>query len=70
MDDKFLFVLVGFCVIVIGFAVYYDVKNNNQELFQQQCEDKGGVYLHRTYTMGKNATGHKYTCVRKEAVID
>lgn len=70
MDDDFVYAILGAAVIIIGFAVYYDYKNNNHEVYQAECEAKGGIYLHRTYTMGKNMTGHKYTCVKKEMVIE
>jgi len=57
-------------IVFIGIAIYLD--SGRQEQVSQEsirCAEAGGVYLDRTYSYGKNNTGHLYTCVDKKMVI-
>ena len=57
-------------VVIIGTAIYFD--SGRQEQVRQEsirCAEAGGVYLDRTYSYGKNNTGHLYTCVWKDFII-
>lgn len=57
-------------VLVIGAAIYCDIVNRNQhDLDRVDCEKRGGVQLDRTYTAGKNSTGHLYTCIRADVIL-
>lgn len=64
---KFITVVVVILVVITILAAMHDVKTSNAN--RQACEEKGGVYLHRTYSSGKS-TGTKYTCVRKDVIIE
>lgn len=58
--------------IVALFAWAFDCNSKYYAKVEQdntKCEAAGGVYLDRTYSYGKNNTGHLYTCVSREIII-
>ncbi len=60
-----LFLVALFAWILDHNSKYYaKVEQDNTK-----CEAAGGVYLDRTYSYGKNSTGHLYTCVDKSIII-
>ena len=55
---------------LIGVAFYCDgVTKEKVTVDAAKCDAAGGVYLDRTYSYGKNSTGHLYTCVWKDLII-
>ena len=67
-------IIVG--VVLIGLVSIFVWANNcSNEYYKKvkedaaKCEAAGGVYLDRTYSYGKNSTGHLYTCVWKDLII-
>lgn len=57
--------------LLIGFAFYCaSVSEEQHRLDAIACDLRGGIQLDRTYSYGKNSTGHMYTCVKKEMVIE
>jgi hypothetical protein len=57
-------------VVLIGGAIWLD-SGHREQVNQEsiRCAEAGGVYLERTYTVGKNQTGHLYTCVSRDVII-
>lgn len=70
-SDKLIFgSLIFGLVVLIGGAVWLDSCQREQVNRESiRCAEAGGVYLERTYTVGKNQTGHIYTCVAREVII-
>lgn len=62
-----LVVFIGVGAVLIAIASYPKIVRE-QEAFKDQCEWQGGVVLDRTYVMGKT-TGHKYTCIKKDVIL-
>lgn len=71
-EEKFILsVTVIGLTLLIGFAFYYATVSEEQHRVDSiNCERRGGIQLDRTYSYGKNSTGHMYTCVKKEMVIE
>lgn len=59
-----------FLVALFAWVLDYNSKYSAKvEQDKARCEAAGGVYLDRTYSYGKNNTGHLYTCVDKSIII-
>ena len=82
MDYAPIWVCLGITLLLpagCAVAVIHDGQVNGPQRRAEHakmisdCEGKGGVILDRTYTTssGKTkSTGHNYSCVRKDAVLD
>lgn len=75
-EEKFILVCVLIGIPLIIVAAFYCNSLTNSLIKEQhrldgiECEKRGGIQLDRTYSYGKNSTGHMYTCVKKEMVIE
>ena len=71
-DDKAAIAMAIVLIIVIILMFVAVISHGTGVIvpdYQKICESKGGIYLDRTYQSGKY-TGHYYTCVKKDSIIE
>jgi hypothetical protein len=69
-EKAFLGAILLFLIVICTLIIIDVINGNNRvELWRQNCENKNGILLDRTYQYGKT-TGHQYTCVKSNVIIE
>ena len=71
--DPFIYLIAAIFALIIMILIECVIIRQNAIIRsdREECQNKGGVYLDRTYyDNGTESNRHIYTCVKKEMIIE
>ena len=74
--DPFIYLIAAIFALIIMILIEVVIINSSRQNAiirsdREECQNKGGVYLDRTYyDNGAVSNRHIYTCVKKEMIIE